>query len=151
MVPVTFMPLRTASRPMTVPRAQPLDLATALSSRSPVGPGRTVWLLGGTYRAGVTSQLVGRADAPIVVRPAPGERVILDGANPEAIGRGVVLTVLGAHTWFWGFEVTFSSDTRTDTGRPSEPNGIYANESSRCAIHQSDRARCARPGIGRLG
>jgi len=111
-------------------RAQPVDLATALSSRSPVGPGRTVWLLGGTYRAGVTSQLVGRADAPIVVRPAPGERVVLDGANPEAIGRGVVLTVLGAHTWFWGFEVTFSSDTRTDTGRPSEPNGIFVNEST---------------------
>ena len=30
------------------------------------------------------------------------------------------MTVLGAHTWFWGLEVTFSGDTRTDTGRPSD-------------------------------
>jgi hypothetical protein len=107
-----------------------LDLATALSARSPVQPGRTVWLLGGTYKGGFTSQLVGREDAPITVRAAPGERAVLDGSDPVAIEHGIVLAVLGAHTRYWGFEVTYSNPVRTDTGRPSGPNGIYANEAT---------------------
>jgi hypothetical protein len=111
-------------------RSRPMDLGTALSSTSPVGPGHTVWLLGGTYRGAFTSALVGRAEAPVIVRAVPGERAVLDGANPEAIQQGAVLTVTGAHTWFWGIEVTFSNPVRLDTGQPSRPNGIYVNESS---------------------
>ena len=111
-------------------RESPIDLDTALSSRSPVQPGGTVWLLGGVYKGGFTSQLAGRADAPIVVRAAPGERPILDGANPTAIQRGIVLIVQGAYTWFWGLEFTYSDPDRVDTGRPSGPNGVYVNEST---------------------
>jgi hypothetical protein len=110
--------------------ARPLDLATALSANSPVRAGQTIWLRGGTYRGAFVCRLGGRSDAPIVVRGYPGERAILDGANPAAQQQGIVLEVLGSHVTFWGFEVTYTDRSRRDTGGPSTPNGIYANGSS---------------------
>jgi hypothetical protein len=110
--------------------ARPLDLATALSHQGPAKPGNTIWLRGGTYRGGFISSLEGTAEAPIVVRPVAGERVILDGNHPDAQQHGITLQVLGSHVRFWGLEVTYTGAARTDTGNPSSPNGIYANEST---------------------
>jgi hypothetical protein len=89
--------------------AQPLDLATALSSTGPVRPGDLLWLRGGTYSGPFRSELTGTADAFIVVAQFPGERAILDGA---AASNRAVLRVEGAYTVYWGFEVTNSRPHR---------------------------------------
>ena len=107
-------------------QGSPLDLATALSARDATPPGSAIWLRGGTYRGAFTSRLDGRADARIVVR-ASGGRACRAGLRGRA--RGTVLTVLGSYTTFQDFEVTCSTPSRVDPGRPGEPNGIYANES----------------------
>jgi hypothetical protein len=106
-------------------RERPLDLATALSAQSPVAPGDTVWLAGGTYTGAFTSYLTGTDNAPIVVRQIPGERAVIDGAG----ARANTLTVHGAHTWYWDFEVTNSDPERVfhrevDPDDPSSPNGV---------------------------
>jgi hypothetical protein len=97
----------------------PLDLVTALSSRSPARPGDTIWLRGGVYQGNFVSSLTGTAAAPIVVRQYPGERATLD-AGPSL---DAVLTVNGSDTWYWGFEVTDSLGTArtfTTTGDPNQ-------------------------------
>lgn len=112
-------------------RERPLDLATALSETSPARPGDTIWLLGGTYAGAFTSHLTGTADAPIVVRQAPGERAVLDGKGHPAN----TLTVRGEHAWFWGFEIMNSDPTRIyrhrvnvdDPASPDRVRGVGVN------------------------
>jgi hypothetical protein len=99
----------------------PWDLATALSQPSSVHPGDTIWLRGGTYRGIYESSLTGSPDAPIVVRQYPGERATLDGGS---VNTPVLLTVTGAYVWFWGFEVTSSSLSRTSTDTGSYPTDL---------------------------
>lgn len=107
----------------------PITLDKALSSSSPARPGDTVWLRGGTYSGSYTSNLTGTASAPIIVRAYPGERVVLDANNAAAKSSGVVLTVLGGNTYFWGFEITSSDPARPDSGGPNQPNGVYLSTS----------------------
>jgi len=79
----------------------PWDLATALDGPAAVTPGSTIWLRGGRYTDGpyfdhgYLSNLTGTPDAPIVVRQYPGERATVTK----------FLTIQGAYTWYWGFEV----------------------------------------------
>jgi hypothetical protein len=79
----------------------PWDLATALDAPAGVTPGSTIWLRGGTYANGphfghgYLSNLVGTAEAPIVVRQYPGERATVTK----------FLVIRGGYTWYWGFEV----------------------------------------------
>jgi hypothetical protein len=88
---------------------RPLNLGTALSGRG-IRPGDRVWLRGGVYKGNFISYLTGAEKAPIVVRQVPGERAIIDG----------FLTVKGAYTYYWGFEVTSTEGDHTkDT-----PGGI---------------------------
>ncbi|PYP74847.1 MAG: hypothetical protein DMD25_14620, partial [Gemmatimonadetes bacterium] len=89
---------------------KPWDLQTALSHPAPVTPGSTIWLRGGRYtggtdRGGFLSKLTGTADAPIVVRPFPGERATVTNS----------LDVTGAYTWFWGFDITSTRQAATGT------------------------------------
>lgn len=60
----------------------PWDLNSALSSTSledsDVNP-RTLYLRGGVYSGSFTSTLDGRLTEPIIIRPYPNERVIIDG------------------------------------------------------------------------
>ena len=86
---------------------RPLDLTTALSQNSPARPGDIIWLHAGTYRGAFKSYLTGTSAAPIIVRQYPGERATIDSGTTAFDA----LSVLGAHTWFWGFEIT-SSDTK---------------------------------------
>lgn len=98
--------------------ADPWDLATALSHPAPVQPGDTIWLRGGTYRFQTVlfSVLTGTQAAPIIVRQYPGERATIDfDAPPAPIWNN--LTLAGAWTWYWGFEVTNSHPVRF-----TEPN-----------------------------
>jgi parallel beta-helix repeat protein len=103
----------------------PITLDKALSSSSPAKAGDTIWLRGGTYSSAYTSYLTGTASAPIIVRAYPGERVVLDANNAAAKSSGVVLTVQGGNTYFWGFEITSSDPARPDSGGPNQPNGVY--------------------------
>jgi parallel beta-helix repeat protein len=95
----------------------PLDLATALSGDGPVRAGDTVWVRGGTYRGSFSSTLSGTAEAPIVVRQVPGQRVTIDSAGS---GRDA-LSIGGRDTWFWGFEITSSDPNRRTSERGSWP------------------------------
>jgi hypothetical protein len=108
----------------------PWDLQTALNQPAAVRPGDTIWLRGGTYRGGYRSNLAGAAGAPILVRAYPGERAVLDGNNAAAKSAGRVLSVYGAHTWFWGFEV-MSSETNppVNSSGPNNPEGITIYDS----------------------
>src|SRR5262245_35124556 len=81
----------------------PWSLQKALSNSPTARPGDTIWLRAGTYTGNWTNRLKGEPGKPIVVRQYPGERVILDG---NGSGKTPTLTVVGAYTWFWGFEIT---------------------------------------------
>jgi parallel beta-helix repeat protein len=99
-----------AGNPGTIER--PLDLVTALSTSSPVGPGDTLWLRGGTYHGLFRSYLTGTSAAPIIVRNYRGERVTIDGSPQAQHNQDTALLVRGAWTWYWGFEVMFSHPQR---------------------------------------
>lgn len=106
----------------------PWDLTTALSGAGGrVTPGDTVWLRAGTYRGAWTSTLAGTPAAPIVVRPEPGARAILDH-------RGSALTTLsvrGEWSVFRDLEVMNSAPSRVSSSEGSEqrPNGIVNSAS----------------------
>jgi PKD repeat protein len=99
----------------------PWALQTALSGPAAVKPGDTIWLRGGTYSGTFSSYLNGTAVAPIIVRQYPGERAIVDGGTANT---PVLLTVVGAYTWFWGFEITSSSADRLSTQAGSWPTDL---------------------------
>ncbi|OPX21763.1 MAG: hypothetical protein B1H04_06085 [Planctomycetales bacterium 4484_123] len=103
-------------------RQRPLDLATALSRRSPARPGDTIYLLGGTYTGGFVSELRGARGAPILVRQYPGQRATIDcRANADG---GATFTVRGQWTTFWGLEVTCSEERRETKTAGSHPPDI---------------------------
>jgi hypothetical protein len=105
--------------------SNPWDLRTALNQPASVHPGDTIWLRGGTYSGTYTSQLTGTPSAPIIVRQYPGERATIDGGTANT---PVLLTIAGAYSWYWGFEVMSSSLDRfsTDTGSyPPDLNRPY--------------------------
>jgi len=99
--------------------ARPWDLQTALSGgNGKVQPGDTIWLRGGTFTGAFSSSLTGTSVAPIIVRQYPGERAIIDRAGT---GTAEILSVDGAWTVFWGFEIMNSTLTRTTTRK----TGVY--------------------------
>jgi hypothetical protein len=100
---------------------RPLDLETALSAKGPVRQGATVWLRGGTYRGAFRSDLTGSGEQPIVVRPYPGEHVILDSA-PFA---EPALAIHGAWTTYRDLEVLNSSAGRESAqANSSQPTDL---------------------------
>ncbi|HEV8400739.1 MAG TPA: right-handed parallel beta-helix repeat-containing protein [Gemmatimonadales bacterium] len=105
--------------------ADPWDLQTALNGGSgSVQPGDTIWLRDGRYAGAFVSTLAGTSGAPIIVRQYPGERARIDGigeANPA-------LTIDGAYTRFWGFELYNSSNDRTS--QAARPDVVYIRNGS---------------------
>jgi uncharacterized protein (TIGR03437 family) len=100
-------------------RDNPWDLASALQQPAGVGPGDTIWLLGGKYGSGrdiFTSTLTGTRDRPILVRQALGERATIDGG----------LMIRGGHTWFSDFEVTCTLSGPRNDARQA-PDGIVVH------------------------
>ena len=96
-----------------------MDLATALGPRSRARPGDTILLRAGTYSGAFNSTLAGVDGRPIVVRQYAGERATIDGS----------LTIRGAWTWYWGFDVGNSDPDRTKTRHslPTRPCQNLAN------------------------
>jgi hypothetical protein len=84
---------------------KPCSLATAISDKSPVRPGDTLWLRGGGYKGPLIAKLAGAEGKPVTVRQYPGERATIDGN----------LRIEGAWTVWRDFEVTNSSPNRTKT------------------------------------
>ncbi|MCC7124233.1 MAG: hypothetical protein IT178_05255 [Acidobacteria bacterium] len=111
--------------------AQPLDLATALSSHGPARGCDTILLRGGTYRGAFTSTVQGSDGAPVLIRQAPGERVTLDGDGSNE----AVLQVRGNWVWVMDIEVTNSHPSRESAqsgGWPSDlrrGTGVFAGGS----------------------
>ena len=87
---------------------EPLSLTRALSATGPARPGDTIWLHRGTYPGAYTSTLTGQSNNPIIVRQWPGDRATIDCPATNS----AALTIQGAWTWYWGFEVTSSSTNR---------------------------------------
>lgn len=109
---------------------RPLDLATALSGKRPFKPGDTIRLRGGTYSGTFTSYLTGSAALPIIVRSYPGEWAVLDGGTNFA----TTLTVNGAYTNYWGFEVMKSDPNRVTTQAGSDPTDVSRGSSDGIAV-----------------
>jgi hypothetical protein len=115
----------------------PWDLRTALNHPAAVQPGDTIWLRGGTYPGHFNGNLKGTEKAPILVRQYPGERAVLDGNfNVRTARMGSnVLTVAGAYTWYWGFEITSSYPNRkykvADYGVVELPAGLDVGNSGK--------------------
>jgi hypothetical protein len=110
-------------------QSSPMSLTKALSGSTPARAGDTIWLRGGTYLGSYTTYLSGTASAPIVIRAYPGERVVLDGNNAAAKQSGVVLSIYGANTTWWGFEIMSSDSSRDFSDGPHIPVGVLVNES----------------------
>jgi len=113
----------------------PWDLATAVQEKSAVvQPDDTIYLRGGRYQTlGLQNTLTGEAGHPIIVRPYPGEPVIIDG---NRMGQAVHnVTVLdfngGAYVRWMGTRITNSgTDDRilaTDDSNPPERRGTGIN------------------------
>jgi hypothetical protein len=103
---------------------QPWDLATALAHPAVVKPGDVIWLLGGRYRGTFTSKLTGTATDPIVVRQYSGQQATIDGDGDSR----TTLTIRGASTWFWGFEVTDSDPRRVTQTSSSHPADLLRGD-----------------------
>jgi hypothetical protein len=87
-------------------KESPWDLASTLGGARGVRAGDTVYLLAGTYRrrpqAEYEIKLVGTADEPICVRPAPGARATIDG--------GLAVCEPSAHVWIRDLEILVSEN-----------------------------------------
>ncbi len=99
---------------------RPLDLVTALSSKSPAKAGDVIWLHAGVYRGAFKSVIAGTAASPIIVRQFPGERATIDSSSSGGYDS---LSITGAYTWFWGFEIASS-----DTKRVSATSGSWPQD-----------------------
>lgn len=115
--------------------SSPWDLATALAHPRTVAPGDRIWLHAGVYKGTYLSTLAGNSKSPIIVRPYGNDRVILDREGRDSQNRAA-LTVIGPHVWFWGFEVTNSSQQR-----------VFENAFQDCA----DREHCRPPAVTVFG
>jgi hypothetical protein len=60
-----------------------------------------------------------------MVRQYPGERATIDGGNSNGTG---VLSIAGAHAWYWGFEVMSSYGHRVSKQSSSWPTDILFGE-----------------------
>jgi hypothetical protein len=108
---------------------EPWDIATALAQPRAVGPGDVIWLRGGIYALEQTlvSRLAGAEHNPIVVRQFPGERATLDCRLVTETGAGTdCLLLKSVHAWYWGFEITNSTQVRRApaSGSTADPRGL---------------------------
>lgn len=103
-------------------QADPLDLATALSSDGPVAPGDTLWLAPGEYRGVYVSDLRGTEAFPILVRPLPGAHVTLNSDVSDAGDAG--LTINGEWTRYQGLEVLSTDADRESVQDTSGPTDV---------------------------
>jgi hypothetical protein len=110
----------------------PLSLSKALGYYSPLQPGDTLYLLGGTYQGGFTSNLQGTDGNPITVRQAPGQRATIDCGQSDAGDNR--FGIAGKYVHFYDIEVMSSDTNRVlkATGSPEESyrGGVHVRGSN---------------------
>jgi len=99
----------------------PWDISSALLGEHKVKPGDSIYLLAGTYRRRPKElfevKLVGTADTPIHIRPAPDNHVIIDG--------GLSVQEPSAYVWIWDLEILVSEPNPKEPVSPgSHPEGF---------------------------
>jgi hypothetical protein len=114
-------------------KESPWDLQTALNNQSGIKPGDTVWLYDGVYRGGFECRLNGSKDAPVTLRAASGERVIID-CRPRDEKDSGIFNLNGDWTVLWGVEFTCSDPKRKTAMTGSWPadlkrGGVYSRGS----------------------
>ncbi len=100
--------------------SSPWNLQTALNQPAAVVAGSTIWLRGGTYNGSFTSNLNGTPTGRITVRQYPNERATIDAGTSGT----PALTINGAYSTFWGFELTASNPTRIVPASGGRAEGI---------------------------
>lgn len=97
---------------------QPWDLTTALGKNNQLGPGDELLLLAGTYSNGqqgpFRSYASGSSSSPVVVKPAAGAEVVIDGGFEILLGDVV----------FRDLTVTSSNPVRSTSQTGSWPTGM---------------------------
>jgi hypothetical protein len=101
---------------------KPLDLSAAFSAKSPARPGDTILMQAGTYegplkeieRVPFVLAVSGEQDKPILVMPAPGATVHLNGT----------LNIDGSYVWVVGLEI---GDLTWDLREVTRKNGRSVN------------------------
>lgn len=114
----------------------PTTLSAALTSKRVI-PGDVFWLRGGEYRGDFVSTIIGTAEAPIVFKPYPGERPIINGG----------ISLHGQHVHMQGVEIMWSgwthrSDGTMDYANANDPERSHnaelrgiGNQFIECIIH----------------
>ena len=108
-------------------KANPFDLATAISKDSIVQAGETLWLMEGTYTGTFTSFLRGQEGNPIEVRPYPGKRVILKSpalAKGQGDSSSGTLDIQAPWTNYYGLEIISDGLDRISDIKGSNPSDI---------------------------
>lgn len=108
----------------------PWDLLTAFGQPASVQPGDTIWFRGGIYVPANPSwpslecYLQGTANAPIVVRAYPGERVIFQEHSHynNSYEPTILFQQSGGYVWFWGIEIRSTNTTRYTSTTGSVPS-----------------------------
>lgn len=114
----------------------PWDITTALEDKTAtVDPGDTIYLRGGTYTvpAGIDVNLVGEEGNPVIIKPYPGESVIIDGnRDGEAVKLiNIVRFGDGEYVRLQGCRVTNSSTEE----RITDVDGSNADEARGAGIN----------------
>lgn len=103
-------------------RQNPWDLTTALAKRTPVGAGDELHLLEGEYTNGQSgpfrSYAEGSSSQPVIVRPAPGAEVVIDGG----------FEILRGDAVFRDLHVTSLNPLRQTSASGSWPKGLRMQE-----------------------
>jgi hypothetical protein len=118
-------------------------ISYALGKNSPVGPGDTVYLRGGTYREQVEIKKYGTSGNWITVKNYPGETPIIDGTDPvigwtQAQSDDSYLTVQGVvnphYASIYWVRVLDSVIPHTSGGIPRISSTMLFEDSTRCRI-----------------
>lgn len=112
--------------------ASPCSVDTALSGNSgAIKPGTFVYGRGGTYNTKVNITLSGTADAPVIIRPYPGEWAKIDGfvttTTTQAIDTDdTTVTVTDASKFKEGYTINFhdaAQESQEETAQISDISG----------------------------
>ncbi len=123
-LPVGIFASPTGKEDASGTQSDPLDLASALGTDSPIQEGETLWLLEGTYQGNFLSELRGTSALPIKVKPYPGKQVRIDSNIPDG---GSGLWVKGAWTEYYDLEIYSSSTTHNSSETGSNPSDLNTN------------------------
>lgn len=112
----------------------PVSLKRALGDglASPASPGDTVYLRGGTYPGGLSSELAGSSGSPIFVKPYSRELPVIECTATNVTG----LSINGSYTQFSGIEIWNSASVRA----PRNPGIFLMSPGSKiinCLIHDT--------------